>query len=334
MSMNVALGWPWALAALPLVVLPWTRLRGDLLRHPWLALVPADRWSDMLGLALRLAGSLAIAAAVVGLAEPYRGPTTAIRSGEGAEIAILLDRSRSMDEPFGERDGLHWSDTRRQSKGRVARRLLSEFASQRTADVFAFIIFSARPMRVLDFSSSPQAIEAAIGAHDIGRGLGETDIGLALEAGARLFESRPYLGGRVLLLVSDGGAHIDSPTRARLTALLKRERIVLYWLYIRSTRSKSLSGSHSPQAYDTSPELALHHFLLDSGVPYRAYEADDPNALASAIEHINRLEKHPIYTTYIEPRREYAGECYALALVCSLVLLTFRARERVQWKPS
>ena len=41
--MNVALGWPWALAALPLVVLPWTRLRGDLLRHPWLALVPADR---------------------------------------------------------------------------------------------------------------------------------------------------------------------------------------------------------------------------------------------------------------------------------------------------
>ena len=334
MSMNVTLGWPWALAALPLAVLPWTRFSGDLPRHPWLALVPADRWSEMLGLAFRLVGSLAIAAAVLGLAQPYRGPTTAIRAGEGAEIAIVLDRSRSMDESFGERDGLHWSDTRRQSKGHMARRLLSEFAAQRTADVFAFIIFSSRPVLVLDFSSSPQAIEAAIGAHDIGRGLGETDIGRALEAGAGLFESRPYLGARVMLLVSDGGAHIDPPTRARLTALLKRERITLYWLYIRSTRSKSLYASHTPQAYDTSPELALHHYLLNSGVPYRAYEADDPNALASAIEQINRLEKHPIYTTYIDPRREYAGECYAMALVCSVVLLAFNAKERVQWKPS
>jgi mxaC protein len=333
-SWDLALASPWALVALPLALLPWISARAELPRYPWLALVPADRLSDALGLLLRCIGSLAIAAAVVGLAEPYRGPTTAIRSGEGAEIAILLDRSRSMDESFGERDGLHWSDTRRESKGRAARRLLSEFASQRAADVFAFIIFSSRPVPVLDFSSSPQAILAAIGAHDVGRGLGETDIGRALEAGAGLFEQRPYLGARVLLLVSDGGAHIDPQTRARLTALLKRERIVLYWLYIRSPRSKSLSGSHSQQAFDTAPELALHHFLLNSGVPYRAYEAEDPHALASAIEDINRLEKHPIYTTHIEPRREYAGECHMLALACSLALLAFRARERVQWKPS
>lgn len=330
-SGDLALSWPWALAALPLALLPWIPARGDLPRYPWLALLPSDRLSDALGLLLRLLGSLAMAAAVVGLAGPHRGPTTAIRSGEGAEVAILLDRSRSMDEPFGEPGALHWSDTRRESKGRAARRLLSEFAAQRTSDVFAFVIFSSRPVPVLDFSSSPEAIQAAIRAHDVGRGLGETDIGRALEAGAGLFELRPYLGARILLLVSDGGAHIDAQTRARLTASLKRERVVLYWLYIRSPRSKSLSGAYSPQAFDTAPELALHHYLQNSGVPYRAYEAEDPKALASAIEDIDRLEKHPIYTTYIEPRRDYAAGCYVLAFICSLALLVFRARERALW---
>jgi mxaC protein len=331
---DLALAHPLALLAAPLALLPWLQARERLALFSYLALLPRDRASDALGVGLRLAASIALAATVVALAAPYRPSTPAIRAGEGAEIAVLLDRSRSMDQPFGDQPGMNWSDSGRESKGHVAGRSLAEFARRRLSDAFAFFIFSAQPMLVLDFTGSAEAIQSAVSAQDIGRGLGETDIGRALEAATRLFEPRPYSGDRVVLLVSDGGARLDERTRVRLTAALKRERVAVYWLYIRSAQSRSLAEADVIENPDAAPELALHRFLRSTGVPYRAYEAEDPRALERAIADIGKLERHPIYTTYIEPRREYAGWLYALGAVCAIVLLLARLAERPEWKAS
>lgn len=328
MNWALSLANPLVLLAVPLALVPWWRPRGGLPRFSYLALLPPDRASDALAMALRVLASLGIAAAIVGLAAPYRGPQPVTRAGEGAEIVVLLDRSRSMDQSFGAQAGVHWSDTRRDAKGQVARTLLGKFAQQRSADAFAFIIFSAQPILALDFSSSQEAIQAAIEAQNVGRGLGETDIARALEAAARLFEPRPYLGGRVILLVSDGGARIDEYTRARLAAALERERVAVYWLYVRSTHSRSLSDAAVVENADAAPELALHRFLGSAGIPYRAYEAEDPQALARAIEDIGKLERHPIYTTHVKPRREYAGWFYLFAAACAGALLLARSTER------
>jgi len=334
MSTVLALAHPFLLLALPLALLPWLRARSRLPRFSYVALLPRDRASTAIALAHRALASLAMVAAVVGLAAPYRGPTAATRVGEGAEIAIVLDRSASMDQGFGAPAGMHWSDLRRESKGRAARRLLAEFARERSADVFAFLIFSAQPVLVLNFSSSPEAIQAAIDAQDVGRGMGETDIARALDAATNLFAPRPYLGGRVVLLVSDGGAEIDEETRARLAAGFARERLALYWLYIRSPQSRNLAEADVVERPEAVPELALHRFLRGAGVPYRAYEAEDPKALAQAIADIGKLEKHPIYTTYTEPRREYAPWFYLVAAACVAALLLARRAERLEWTPS
>jgi mxaC protein len=334
MSPGLVLEHPLLLLAAPLAVLPWLRATARLPRFPYVALLPRDPASTAIGIGLRALASLAIVAAVVGLAAPHRGPTAATRVGTGAEIVIVLDRSVSMDQGFGAPAGMHWSDLRRESKGRAARRLLAEFARERAADVFAFLIFSAQPMLVLNFSSSPAAIQAAIDAQDVGRGLGETDIARALEAATNLFAPRPYLGGRVVLLVSDGGAEIEDETRARLTAALRRERVALYWLYIRSPQSRALAEADVVERPEAVPELALHRFLRGTGVPYRAYEAEDPKALAQAIADIGELEQHPIYTTYMEPRREYAGWLYLLAAACAAALLVARRKEILEWTPS
>jgi mxaC protein len=187
-------------------------------------------------------------------------------------------------------------------------------------------------MLVLDFSSSGEAIQAAIDAQNAGRGLGETDIARALEAAARLFEPRPYVGGRVVLLVSDGGAQIDARTRERLTAALRRERVALYWLYIRSTRSASLADADTADNPEASPELALHRFLRSTEIAYRAYQAEDPQALERAIEDIGQLERHPIYTLQTQPRREYAGWLYLLGAVCSGLLLLARHAQHLAWR--
>ncbi len=331
MSPGLALAHPLVLLALPLALLPWLPARARLPRFSYLALLPRDRVSDALGVALRAAASLAIVATLVGLAAPFRGPAAATRVGEGAEIVVLLDRSRSMDQPFGNQSDLHWSDTRRESKGQVARRLLAEFARRRPADAFAFLIFSAQPMPVLDFTSSAEAIQAAIDAQNVGRGLGDTDIARAFAAVMRLFEPRPYLGGRVVLLVSDGGAQIDARTRERLAAALRRERVSLYWLYIRSTHSRSLAEADTVENPEAAPELALHLFLRSTGIAYRAYEAEDPQALEHAIEDIGRLERHPIYTLHMEPRQEYAGRLFLVAAACAALLLLAARGQRLDW---
>jgi mxaC protein len=308
MNADLAFAHPLVLIAVPLALLPWLPARARLPRFSWLALLPRDRASDALGVGLRVAASLAILATITGLAAPFHGPAAATRVGEGAEVVVLLDRSRSMDQPFGIQSQMHWSDTRRESKGQVARRLLAEFAHRRSADAFAFLIFSAQPMLVLDFTSSPEAIQAAIDAQNVGRGLGQTDIARALEAVARLFEPRPYLGGRVVLLVSDGGAQIGS------------------------THSRSLAEVDTIDNPEAAPELALHLFLRSTGIAYRAYEAEDPQALERAIDDIGKLERHPIYTLYVEPRREYSGRLYLIAAACVAGLLLAARRQRLEWQ--
>ena len=88
-------------------------------------------------------------------------------------------------------------------------------------------------------------IQAALAAGSVGKGLGDTDIGRALLAGAAYFEARPYVGSRILLLISDGGARLDTGTRERIAAALKQHRIGVYWLYLvgRWGRRLVLDGS-------------------------------------------------------------------------------------------
>ena len=78
-------------------------------------------------------------------------------------------------------------------------------------------------------------------AGNIGRGLSETNIGRALEVGMDLFNDRPYNGSRLIMLVSDGGDRMDPDTRERLAHLARKQRVSIYWLYLRSSNSPGLA---------------------------------------------------------------------------------------------
>ena len=94
----IAPGWLWLL---PLAALPWLHNGVGVLkplRFSHLALWAHDAASHTLAHLLRLAASLAIAATVLALAEPYRPEYAVERQGRGAEIVLVLDRSRSMDQ--------------------------------------------------------------------------------------------------------------------------------------------------------------------------------------------------------------------------------------------
>ena len=84
-------------------------------------------------------------------------------------------------------------------------------------------------------------------------------------------------------------------------------------------------------AADVVPEFFLHRFFETLQVPYRAYEADNPEALQRAIADVNRLENLPITYHDLVPQRDLSPWCHALALVCVLLLLGANLVEIRRW---
>ena len=341
----------WLLWLLPLAALPLIAPPGTALVNTWPSLLARDRASDMLGWVLRGAAVLTLVALIAGVADPYRPEYEVERVGKGAEIVLVLDRSRSMDQGFAGAlagagapkgtgpEALDYYFSRaparlRDSKGKVARQMLGEFAAKRPDDRFGMIMFSTLPIRVLDFTQKNEVIQAAIAAGNIGRGLSETNIGLALEAALGYFDDRPYTGSRIVMLVSDGGDRLDPDTREQVTYAARKQRVAIYWIYLRSTNSPGLmlESGEAPENADTVPEYVLHRYFESIGIPYRAYEASDPQALREAIEAVNRLENLPIAYRDTVPRRALAPAFFTVALGGVLLLLAASLLEVQRWE--
>lgn len=340
--MNISFDHPWALALLVAALLPWIRSRAGSSTFSSLAVLPRDPVSTVLEWLLRAAASAALATLALGLAGPYRSGEAVERIGRGAEIVLLLDRSRSMDQPFHTTPASAadyrpaFSAPVGEAKGKVARRLLAEFAAGRPQDRFAMVAFSAFPMRVLDFTQKQEVIQAAIRAGDVGKGLSDTEIGRGLISALSLFEDRIYTGSRVVLLVSDGGAHLDEDTQRVIAETMTRHRVALYWIYIRSANSPGLLPGKDVEknVAETVPEHFLHEFFQGMGTPYRAYEAEDPDALKRTIADIDRTESYPIRYFETLPRSDLSQIFFAVALALTALLAAAAALEVRPWRQS
>lgn len=321
---------PWALLLLPLAILPLLRRRRDSVTFPWLIWMPADRAGRIVRVAWSLLAVVALASLVLALARPGRPEMQVQRMGEGAEILILLDRSRSMDDRMLPS---HWRTLdpsvllhhmgRGRQKSEVARDLLSKFVAQRPEDRFSLMYFSNRPLSVVPFTEHAAVMQAGIAAGGTGRGIADTEVGRALTAAIDAFDDRAYSGSRIILLVSDGGAHLDEVTSAGLRAGLARNRIALYWLYLRSYNSASLDAREA--RWENAPEMALHRFFQTLHTPYRAYEAEVPEDLAKAVADVGRQQNLPLEFSEKIPRQDYSRALIALAACACLGLLLFRS---------
>lgn len=329
---------PWALLLLPLAALPLLRNRRDTLLFPHLAWLPADRAGRVFGFFWRACAVLAIAGTVLALAAPGQSETQVMRSGRGAEILVLMDRSRSMDENMLTSDwrqldpllvrAQSWS--RGEQKGKVARGLLSKFVAERPDDRFALMFFSASPIHVVPFTQHDEIVQAAITAAGVGRGLSETDVGAALLAAIAEFDQRAYSGSRIVLLVSDGGAKLDSATRRQIQAGMSRNRIALSWIYLRSVNGADFNAPEAKSG--VTPEIALHRFFLSLPTPYRAYQAETPEDIAKAVADVGRQQNFPLDFLEQIPRQDYSRHCIAVAAFSCLLLLLYRAMQLRSWE--
>jgi mxaC protein len=323
--MRLAFDTPLLLWLLPLAALPFLASLLAPSAYPSLEAAPGDALSTLAGWGLRLAGALAIAALLLGIAGPYAREHSEWRVGRGAHIALLIDRSSSMDNTFAGKQ----PSGEEESKAAAARRILAAFVEERANDEIGIVVFSTSPILALPLTLQREAIEAAIAA--IGRpGLAYTNIGLGLSMALSLFDDRDEDMPRTVLVVSDGAALIDRRVQQALRTSFREQRVHLYWLFLRTTGSPGIfprpgeEGDNSPQAM---PERYLHAFFSDLGIPYRVFEAENADAVREAIAEIGRLEASPIRYEERIPRRDLARACYAMAGLALLVLLLAKLAE-------
>jgi len=325
----VSFSTPWVLFLLPLALLPLLLERSHSRAYSWLELLPSDPLSDLVGLLLKILAAIALLFITLGVAGPHSEPQQVERVGEGAQLALVMDRSASMDDPFsgGANDGRVG-----ETKSVAASRLITQFVKARKNDMFGMITFSNSAMHVLPLTQSREAILAAISA-TAGSALFQTNIGSGLTSGAGLFDKMPDSGSRAIILLSDGGGRMSADVQQKLRDWLDRLHITLYWIVLREPDGISIFDTKYKPKEDAAlpPEIELYEFFKTLKSPFHAYEAEDPKSLALAMDDINRKEKKPIRYFEQIPGREYAGHCYFLAALMIGLLLGVKYLEVRTW---
>ncbi len=320
---------PWALILLPLTFIPWFRRGQDAIPYSSLEMVPEDPLSDWIDRGLRAMASTALLMLILGMTGPYEREQSVDRIGTGAHIVLLLDRSSSMNENF---TGRYLGAKASESKSAMARKLISEFVERRVHDLFAMVAFAAAPIYVLPLTDDRVAVQAAIAAAG-GRGHGVTNIAPGLAMALDFFNQRPKEGSRIILLVSDGAARIDEQTRDRLRQNFEETGTTLYWIYLRNPTSAPLTQKPSNPSESTTPEYFLNAYFESLDVPYKAFEAENPDAMEKAIKEVERLENLPLPYQEFLPRKDLSNVFFISALVLMLGLTAARLLEVRQWTP-
>ncbi|WP_047550247.1 vWA domain-containing protein [Methylotenera sp. G11] len=323
---------PWLLWLLPLATLPLLLQRAHARHYSWVDMLPKDPLSDLIGLILKILAVLTLVFIILGLAAPHTTETKVERVGVGAQIALVLDRSASMDDPFSGTTSAAGNTTVGETKSVAAARLITEFVKSRQQDMFGMITFSNSAMYVLPLSENKKAVIAAVQATG-GNALFQTNIGSGLTSSAALFDKIPDSGSRAVILLSDGAGRVDANTQQKIKDWFDRMHISLYWIVLRQPGGISIFDPNFKPVEDQPlpPEIELNEFFKTLKTPFKAYEAEDPKSLQLAMNDINNREKKPIKYFEKIPGHEYSNVCFIIAALMIGLLLGVKHLEVRTW---
>ncbi len=322
---------PLVLWLLPIALLPILLERAHTRAYSWTEMLPHDALSDLIGILLKVLASISIFCIILGLTDPHTLEQKVEKIGIGAQIALVLDRSASMDDPFS--GGVATGNVG-ETKSAAASRLMTAFVNARENDMIGIITFSNSAMYVLPLSENRVAVLAAIKA-TAGGALFQTNIGAGLTSSVGLFKDVPDSGSRAIILISDGAGRIDGVAQQKLKAWLRQFNITLYWIVLRQPGGISIfDPKYEDWKEDKAPpvQIELHDFFKTLDTPFQAYEADDPKSLKTAIADINQKEKKPI--TYLEKiqGKNFTQLCYFIAALMITLLLGVKYLENKTWR--
>jgi mxaC protein len=308
---------PLWLLLLPLSVLPFMVSISDNTAISSIKIFEQDGISKKITMLCRSLMSLIIFLLVVILANPWSKSTSITEIGKGAQLVFLIDRSVSMAKPFIGDD-----DNKSEIKSLAARRILKDFIDQRPSDMIGIVGFSNSALYASKITKNRSYTYAAIDAAT-GSSINQTNIGSGITSGLFMFSEIETTGSQALVLLSDGAGKISKRVKERIAEMLNEKKINLYWIIIKEPNDVSLFSGNTYLEGREPTVIKLDNFFKSLKTEYKAYEAENPDALSSAIADIDQKEKKPIKIERDIPGKNYNPSILKLllALIVSLIAI-------------
>jgi mxaC protein len=109
-----------------------------------------------------------------------------------------------------------------------------------------------------------------------------------------------------------------------LSQRLKERKLSIYWIMLREPGEPSIFSKMEYEEDRVPNSIVLHKYFQSLNLTYKAYEADNPETLESAINDINSREKKAI--KYIETIAgyDYSKVFIIVALMLGLFILIIK----------
>jgi hypothetical protein len=307
---------PWALLLLPLASIPFLFKSHQGQMYSWLEIVPEDPISDIANMIVKTITAMILLSIVLALSGPQGTDKKVQKVGKGAQTVFVIDRSVSMDHPFA---GDSSSGRAAEIKSMAARRLITKFIDSRPDDMMGVVGFTNSALYGMKITSNRDAIHAAINAAT-GPALNQTNIGAGVTEGIALFDHIQSSGSRAIVLLSDGAGKLSPRVKLKISTQLASKKLNLYWIVLHEPDEISI---FTPDEYEEGkvPGIDLDRYFKSLKVKYKAFEADNPTTLQSALQYIDAKEKNDIQYTLNIPGHDYSRDLIVFALLLSLTLL-------------
>jgi hypothetical protein len=319
--------YPWVLLLLPLIVVPFWLKSHQGQMYSWLPIMPIDRLSDMANYAVKTVTALLILSIILALASPQGTTKKVLKVGKGAQTVFVIDRSVSMDHPFA---GESTSGRAAEIKSAAARRLITQFIDSRPDDMMGVVGFTNSSLYGMKITTNIDAIHAAINAAT-GAAINQTNICAGVTEAVTLFDSIQSSGSRAIILLSDGAGKLSPRVKYKITKELASKKLNLYWIVLREPDDISIFSKQTYTDDNVPDAIALDRFFKSIKIKYKAFEADNPATLQSALQYIDSKEKNIIQYAVNIPGHDYSRDFIILALILSVFLLIFRNIKVYSW---
>ena len=309
---------PLWLILLPLSALPFIASISDKTAISNIKIFEQDGISKKITMLCRSLMSLIIVLLIVILANPWSKSTSITEIGKGAQLVFLIDRSVTMAKPFIGDD-----DNKSEIKSLAARRILKDFISQRPSDMIGIVGFSNSALYASKITKNRSYTYAAIDAAT-GSSINQTNIGSGITSGLFMFSEIETTGSQALVLLSDGAGKISKRVKERIAEMLNEKKINLYWIIIKEPNDVSLFSGNTYLEGREPTVIKLDKFFQSLNTEYKAYEAENPDALSSAIADIDQKEKKPIKIERDIPGKNYNPSILKLLFVLIVSLIAIK----------
>ncbi|EUJ11260.1 VWA domain protein [Methylophilaceae bacterium 11] len=311
---------PWALLLVPLAAAPFIFKSHQGQMYSWLDIAPKDRLSDIANRVVKTIIALLLLSIVLALASPQGASKKEQKVGKGAQTVFVIDRSVSMDHPFA---GQSTSGRAAEIKSAAARRLITDFIDSRPDDMMGVVGFTNSALYGMKITTNRDAIHAAINAAT-GAALNQTNIGAGITEAVSLFDNIQSSGSRAVILLSDGAGKLSPRVRYKISEYFVGKKLSLYWIVLREPDDISIFTKNTYSEDSVPDSIALDRYFKSLNIKYKAFEADNPTALQSALQYIDAKEKNMIQYSVNIPGHDYSNNLIVIALILSLLILAIK----------